>query len=560
MKQRSHLAVAFLAALGLGSFAVSTRAAAATIDTFDDGSVSDWTEFASSGSSVYHRLSSSRANTATTSMKIEYSLATGGYGGLEKRFTTRPDWSTGTRISVWVYGLLTQHRFGVQIYDAGGERWETSFVVDFTGWKNVVLPFSSFTRVGLAAVGRRLEQRARPARRSGHGAPAARGQRLRGRGRLPRHADGLGQRRQHDDVDLDSDSATAPAPSTSAGMIVPLYSYPSSPAWTSLKAAKAANPTVPILAVVNPANGPNTAVDQNYAIGIQQLVAAGIKVIGYVHTSYGARAVASVNTDVDRWKALYPQVTGIFFDEMSNTTGKEQYYKDINAYAKTGRGYGVTIGNPGADSLPSYVGTVDIILVYESSGLPPLAMLDGWHKSYDPPQLRHHPVRVPDGRRRVHRGRQAEGRVHLPAERQPAQPLGHDPVVRRNVGFAAEVAASGAVPARTARRARRSRSLVRCRPLSANTMIGDTPHLAEWAPCASSFHGFSSARPSLSRRRAAAPRASPPTAPQARRRAGTAARLEVRAAAGTSGASGTMGGGYVGRRGHVGRRWRGRRR
>jgi hypothetical protein len=166
-------------------------------------------------------------------------------------------------------------------------------------------------------------------------------------------------------------------------MIVPLYSYPSSPAWTSLKAAKAANPTVPILAVVNPANGPNTAVDQNYAIGIQQLVAAGIKVIGYVHTSYGARAVASVNTDVDRWKALYPQVTGIFFDEMSNTTGKEQYYKDINAYAKTGRGYGVTIGNPGADSLPSYVGTVDIILVYESSGLPPLAMLDGWHKSYD---------------------------------------------------------------------------------------------------------------------------------------------------------------------------------
>ena len=41
------------------------------------------------------------------------------------------------------------------------------------------------------------------------------------------------------------------------------------------------------------------------------------------------------------------------------------------------------MGNPGTDSSPTYVGTVDLILVYESGGLPGLTNLDGWHTSYD---------------------------------------------------------------------------------------------------------------------------------------------------------------------------------
>jgi hypothetical protein len=147
-------------------------------------------------------------------------------------------------------------------------------------------------------------------------------------------------------------------------------------------AAKQAHPSVPVLAVINPANGPGTAALSDYMTGIAQLTGAGVKVIGYVHTSYGARAPAEVQADVDRWRNLFPGVTGIFFDEMANTPGQEGYYKNLGGYAKS-QGFDFTIGNPGADGAASYVGTVDVILVYENRGLPAVASLGGWHASYD---------------------------------------------------------------------------------------------------------------------------------------------------------------------------------
>jgi hypothetical protein len=147
-------------------------------------------------------------------------------------------------------------------------------------------------------------------------------------------------------------------------------------------AAKQAHPAVPVLAVVNPNNGPGTAALSDYMTGIAQLTAAGVKVIGYVHTSYGQRPAADVQADIGRWRNLYPAVSGIFFDEMANTPGQEGYYRSLGAYAK-GQGVSVTIGNPGADSQPSYVGTLDVILVYENSGVPAVPGLGGWHASYD---------------------------------------------------------------------------------------------------------------------------------------------------------------------------------
>jgi hypothetical protein len=49
-----------------------------------------------------------------------------------------------------------------------------------------------------------------------------------------------------------------------------------------------------LLAVVNPANGPGTAALSDYMAGIAQLTGAGVKVVGYVHTSYGQRAAAEL--------------------------------------------------------------------------------------------------------------------------------------------------------------------------------------------------------------------------------------------------------------------------
>jgi hypothetical protein len=146
-------------------------------------------------------------------------------------------------------------------------------------------------------------------------------------------------------------------------------------------AAKAAHPTVPVLAVVNPSNGPGGASSPDYAAGIAKLTAAGVKVIGYVHTSWGSRPAAELQTEMGQWKSWYPSVTGIFFDEMASQAGKESYYTGLTGYAKS-NGFDFTIGNPGQDTSATYVGTEDVILIYENSGIPSAAALGGWHASY----------------------------------------------------------------------------------------------------------------------------------------------------------------------------------
>ena len=103
---------------------------------------------------------------------------------------------------------------------------------------------------------------------------------------------------------------------------MPLYTYPTDPSWNTVIAGKAAHPTVGVIAVVNPANGPGAAADPAYASGIARLNAAGIKVIGYVATGYAVNSAVAVKADIDRWRAFYPgQISGIFFDEQSNRAG-----------------------------------------------------------------------------------------------------------------------------------------------------------------------------------------------------------------------------------------------
>ena len=165
---------------------------------------------------------------------------------------------------------------------------------------------------------------------------------------------------------------------------MPLYTAPGDPSWNTVIAAKAAHPKVGVIAVVNPASGPGAAVDPGYASGIARLTAAGIKVVGYVATGYAVRNAPVVKADIDRWKAFYPgQITGIFFDEQSNRAGDVPYYRDLSQYAKA-QGMSFTIGNPGTDSAPEYVGALDTMLIYESSGLPSVAQLGGWHASHAP--------------------------------------------------------------------------------------------------------------------------------------------------------------------------------
>lgn len=160
------------------------------------------------------------------------------------------------------------------------------------------------------------------------------------------------------------------------GVIIPLYTYPTSPTWQEVIQAKIANPPVPVMAVINPNSGPGGAQDQNYVGGINSLRSAGVIVLGYVHTSYAQRSLSSVEADIALYQKWY-NVTGIFFDEMSNAIGNENYYSSLNTYAKS-LGYTMTVGNPGASVPESYVGTLNVLCIYENQGLPSTSGLLNW--------------------------------------------------------------------------------------------------------------------------------------------------------------------------------------
>lgn len=169
------------------------------------------------------------------------------------------------------------------------------------------------------------------------------------------------------------------------GTLVPLYTYPImagglAPTWKAVIDAKTAHPTVPVIAVVNPSSGPGTKLIAAYVTGIAALKRAGIVVLGYVPTTYGARASISVQADIDKYRAWYPECGGIFFDEQANTVGLEKYYADLSAHARS-KSLPYTVGNPGTDTLPSYVGTVDLILVHETAGLP--TKVSPWRAGFD---------------------------------------------------------------------------------------------------------------------------------------------------------------------------------
>ena len=175
---------------------------------------------------------------------------------------------------------------------------------------------------------------------------------------------------------------TSAAGTQSAGAtIVPLYSYPTESPWSAIASAKLAHPSVTVTAIVNVDNGPGTAVDSAFTSGIRTLTTAGIIVIGYVYTSYGARATAIVKADVDAWREFYPAISGIFFDEESNTNGTDAYYRDLGTYVKS-NGMTLTVGNPGTDTTSAYINALDVTFIYETAGLPSATMLTNWRSRY----------------------------------------------------------------------------------------------------------------------------------------------------------------------------------
>jgi hypothetical protein len=108
--------------------------------------------------------------------------------------------------------------------------------------------------------------------------------------------------------DISVDGAP-PRPGT-VRMAVPAYFDPPSAAWDRLIAGA---PAVGMI-VFNPESGPGNAPDQRYSDVIAQGQAAGITMLGYVATNYGARPEADILADVNRYYDFYT-MSGIYFAE-----------------------------------------------------------------------------------------------------------------------------------------------------------------------------------------------------------------------------------------------------
>ena len=157
--------------------------------------------------------------------------------------------------------------------------------------------------------------------------------------------------------------------SSNLGIVIPLYMSPGD-YWSQIETAKMTYPSVPVIAIINPDNGPGNATQSTYVSGIQGLTAAGITVYGYVDTVEASTTIASAEAQMTDYRAWYPGITGIFLDDVPNSYNSSLgvYYTTLTDYADS-LGL-VTQGNPGWSVSTRFFPTMDSLMIYESYGLP----------------------------------------------------------------------------------------------------------------------------------------------------------------------------------------------
>jgi len=151
--------------------------------------------------------------------------------------------------------------------------------------------------------------------------------------------------------------------STSVGLMVPLYVYPGS-AWNTVAAGAA---SVPTIAIINVDSGPGSGPDSSYKSYMATLANAGVEMVGYVHTSYGTRDIATVKSDIDMWASEFSGIVGIFLDEAGATASVLPYYQELYTYIMSMPGWKYDIINPGTVTTSGYASAATQIVSYEDT-------------------------------------------------------------------------------------------------------------------------------------------------------------------------------------------------
>jgi len=125
--------------------------------------------------------------------------------------------------------------------------------------------------------------------------------------------------------------------------------------------------TVKTMAIINPNSGPGSGITSAYTSGMTTLDNAGVIIVGYVHSSYGARAIADVKADIEVYAEQFPLLSGIFIDECATSTSDLAYYEELYAYIMSMPGWEYVVINPGSVPASGYTAAATQIVTYEDT-------------------------------------------------------------------------------------------------------------------------------------------------------------------------------------------------
>lgn len=173
-------------------------------------------------------------------------------------------------------------------------------------------------------------------------------------------------------------SQTASAAATTSSAAVPMYQYPTvGTFWSDINGAGSS--TVPF-EIVNPASGPGVTVDPNYTTALANNKSAGIRSIGYVDTSYQSRSYAAAFADIDAWYQMYPDISGIFFDQIQDTNANDLcYVAGLYNHVKNNHPNDLVVINPGTHISQRFEPYSDIFMNAENTFA---AYQSGWTIQY----------------------------------------------------------------------------------------------------------------------------------------------------------------------------------
>lgn len=162
-------------------------------------------------------------------------------------------------------------------------------------------------------------------------------------------------------------------------VLVPLYIYPLERAWEPLLEAARTHREVQFVAVINPNNGPgqDRLPDGSYTAALGRLAEEpNISTLGYVHCSYGQRAVEAIQADMDVYRGWWHlgrlAVGGVFFDETPSDPAHVEYMATLAGHAKETWAHdgreATVVYNPGVVVGPGFFFRgADYVVVFEAS-------------------------------------------------------------------------------------------------------------------------------------------------------------------------------------------------